>query len=140
MVRLKPDTTYEISTVVRLKPDTTYRRRVGRDVCHDGHAFDRSGACTPLGFGCECPLVLPRHDFDNAALQHRPILEQPSREPAAGVGHVLHQHHMHEADVLGIVQRFEIDHFEVASALEPAVAVDDVCDAAAHAGREVAPG
>ena len=46
----------------------------------------------------------------------------------------------HEVDVLGVDERLQIDHLAVAPALELAVGVEHIGNAAAHAGREVAPG
>ena len=45
-----------------------------------------------------------------------------------------------EVDLVGLDQRFQVDHLAVAAARELAVGVEHVGDAAAHAGREVAPG
>ena len=59
---------------------------------------------------------------------------------AAGVAGVLDQEVADELDVLGLAERLEVDHLEVAALAEVAVLVEDEGDAAAHAGGEVAAG
>ena len=78
--------------------------------------------------------------FTNFAVIVGHCFEHAVGDGAAGVLAVALEQAAHEVDVLGVVQRLEVDHLLVAADVEVAVRVVDVGDAAAHAGREVAPG
>ncbi len=69
-----------------------------------------------------------------------PVAQEPRGDRAAGVAGVLDQEVADQLDVLGLAERLEVDHLEVAALGEVAGLVEDEGRAAAHAGGEVAAG
>src|SRR2546421_1053112 len=90
------------------------------------------------GLGQQHALVVLRHDAHEARLLPAPVVEDPCGIGRARVLDVAADQVAHEGDLVGLLERAELDHPQVAAALEIAVDVADVGDAARHAGGEVA--
>src|SRR5262249_51529418 len=85
-------------------------------------------------------LVIARHHLDEFRHHLVPVAQHARTETAAGVIDVLTDERQHRLDIVSIVEWFEIDHLVSAQPLESPGGVEDVRDAAAHAGGEVPPG
>src|SRR5215831_13288065 len=109
--------------------------RVGQN--RDGFARN---VCLIDPWDTQYALVFVREDFDEAGYCFVPVLKNPLGSLAAGELHVTAHQIADELHILHFEERFEIHGFYVAALLgEVSVFVEDVRDAAAHSGREVAP-
>src|SRR5262245_56879839 len=107
----------------------------------DGLATGRSdqlgeGRLAPLGagprLGGEDALVVLRHHLDEAPLDIDPVGEELRRGGRAGELDVPPDEAPDDLDVRRRVEGLEVDHAQVAAALEIAVHVEDVRDAPRH--------
>ena len=87
----------------------------------------------------ERALVVVRHHLHELRQQLVPLVEDARGDGRAGALCVLLDERADDRDV-GLLERVEADELLVAAAVEAAVLVEDVGDAAAHAGGEVAAG
>src|SRR5690349_6009295 len=69
-----------------------------------------------------------------------PVIQRAARDLALRVLMMPHDQRVQTMQFVGVGDRPQLDHPEVAPCRERAVLVEHVGDAAAHSGREVAPG
>ena len=86
--------------------------------------------------GSQDALVVARHDLGEAGDRGGEVGKQALRHRGAGLG-VVAGEHLFQAGAVGVVERVDVHHLGVDT---PLVQVEDVGDAAGHAGREVASG
>ena len=84
--------------------------------------------------------IVDGHDLDEPARHFPPVLQDVLGLAAAGPLVMPADQVAEQLLVLFLPQGFEVDHVEVAEGVEELVLVEDVGDAAAHAGGEVAAG
>ena len=87
----------------------------------------------------EHPLVVARHDLDELVDAVVPVGEDAAGDVGAGVVAVA-EDRADEPGGVEVVERFEVDHLGVQAGGERPVRVEDVGDAARHAGAEVPAG
>src|SRR4051794_17712850 len=93
----------------------------------------------PLGLLAERALVIHRHDLHPGTGQLVPALEHVLSHGRARALRMLLDESARLVEIV-VLEPLELDQLGVAARRERALGVEHVCDAAAHSGREVAPG
>src|SRR5579863_8778254 len=121
-----------LARLYSMKPVALPMRRL-----HDRLVDRHAGILRLLDRGKHAPIVVGHH-LHELRLHALPVCQKPLRDRALGVAHVALEQLFYEIHILGLGERLQFHHAEIAAALEITLAIEHISNTARHTGREVA--